>query len=57
METLDIRLQKRIHASLYALIFLTTLLGLSVLFESCQLKREVRVDPTVKNIALQNKVH
>lgn len=35
METLEERLQKRIHVSLYALIFLTTLLGLSVLLEGC----------------------
>lgn len=33
--SLETRLQKRIHASLYALIFLSTLLGLSVLLESC----------------------
>lgn len=35
METLENRLQKRIHISLYALLFLTTLLGLSVLLEGC----------------------
>lgn len=35
METLEEKLQKRIHISLYALIFLTTLLGLSVLLEGC----------------------
>jgi hypothetical protein len=35
MDTLDKRLQKRIHASLYALLFLTGLLGLSVLLEGC----------------------
>ena len=35
METLENRLQKRIHVSLYALLFLTTLLGLSVLLEGC----------------------
>jgi hypothetical protein len=35
METLEQRLQKRIHVCLYALIFLTTLLGLSVLLEGC----------------------
>jgi hypothetical protein len=35
METLDTRLRKRIHVSLYALLFLTGLLGLSVLLESC----------------------
>src|SRR5688500_13953400 len=35
METLENRLQKRIHVSLYALLFLFTLLGLSVLLEGC----------------------
>lgn len=35
METLESRLQKRIHVSLYALLFLTILLGLSVLLEGC----------------------
>lgn len=35
MDSLDNRLQKRIYASLYALIFLTVLLGLSVLLEGC----------------------
>jgi hypothetical protein len=55
METLEIRLQKRTHASLYALIFLTSILGVSVLLESCQGKREVKLEPTPKNIALQNK--
>ena len=32
-ETLENRLQKRINISLYALLFLTVLLGLSVLLE------------------------
>lgn len=41
METLENRLQKRIHISLYALIFLTFLLGLSVLLEGCSDKCEV----------------
>lgn len=41
METLENRLQKRIHVSLYALLFLTTLLGLSVLLEGCADKCEV----------------
>ena len=41
METLEQRLQKRIHVSLYALLFLTTLLGLSVLLEGCTDKCEV----------------
>jgi hypothetical protein len=35
MDTLENRLQKRIHVSLYALLFLATLLGLSVLLEGC----------------------
>lgn len=48
METLETRLQRRIHASLYALIFLTTLLGLSVLLEGCLQTQEVinGYDPT-----------
>ncbi|MEX2230513.1 MAG: hypothetical protein WD824_00015 [Cyclobacteriaceae bacterium] len=41
MESLENRLQKRIHVSLYALLFLTTLLGLSVLLEGCTDKCEV----------------
>lgn len=41
METLENRLQKRIHVSLYALLFLTTLLGLSVLLEGCGDKCEI----------------
>lgn len=41
METLEQRLQKRIHVSLYALLFLTTLLGLSVLLEGCTDKCQV----------------
>jgi hypothetical protein len=41
METLEQRLQKRIHVSLYALLFLTTLLGLSVLLEGCSDKCQV----------------
>jgi hypothetical protein len=57
MEGLDIRLQKRINASLYTLIFLTGLLGISVLFESCQGKQEVKMKLSVhKDITLQNEV-
>jgi hypothetical protein len=41
MDTLENRLQKRIHASLYALLFLTGLLGISVLLEGCTDKCEV----------------
>ena len=41
METLENRLQKRIHVSLYALLFLTTLLALSVLLEGCTDRCEV----------------
>src|SRR5687767_2820368 len=35
METLRDRLQKRINVSLYALLFLVTLLALSVVLEGC----------------------
>ncbi|HYG18328.1 MAG TPA: hypothetical protein VD816_05335 [Ohtaekwangia sp.] len=35
METLEARLQRRIHVSLYALLFLTVLLGISVVLEGC----------------------
>jgi hypothetical protein len=49
MEALEVRLQKRINASLYALIFLTGLLGLSVLLEGCEVKREVKIDSNDKN--------
>jgi hypothetical protein len=59
MEGLDIRLQKRINASLYTLIVLTGLLGLSVLFESCQVKQEVKNDDSnysnSKGIALETR--
>jgi hypothetical protein len=41
MDTLENRLQKRIHVSLYALLFLTVLLGISVLLEGCADKCEV----------------
>jgi len=42
MDTLDNRLQKRIHVSLYALLFLTVLLGVSVLLEGCTDSCEVK---------------
>ncbi len=42
METLDVRLQKRMHVSLYALIFLTVLLGISILLEGCTDSCETR---------------
>lgn len=35
MDTLESRLQKRMHISLYALLFLTVLLGLSIVLEGC----------------------
>jgi hypothetical protein len=35
MEQIEDKLQRRIHLSLYAILFLTLLLGLSVLLESC----------------------
>lgn len=41
METLENRLQKRVYISLYALLFLMTLLGLSVLLEGCTDKCQV----------------
>jgi hypothetical protein len=44
METLENRLQKRIHVSLYALLFLTTLLGLSVLLEGCTDRCETTIE-------------
>ena len=40
METLENRLQKRVYISLYALLFMMTLLGLSVLLEVCTDKCE-----------------
>jgi hypothetical protein len=42
METLDSRLQKRMHVSLYALLFLTVLLGISILLEGCTDQCEVK---------------
>jgi hypothetical protein len=41
METLETRLRSRINTSLYALLFLTGLLGLSVLLEGCSDRCEV----------------
>lgn len=43
MELLEDRLEKRIHISLYAILFLTLLLGLSVLLEDYHKKREVQL--------------
>jgi hypothetical protein len=39
MEALETRLRKRIYVSLYALLFLTILLGVSVLLEGCSAKK------------------
>jgi hypothetical protein len=44
MESIDIRLQRRVNVSLYALIFLTGLLGFSVLMEGCEVKHHVKVN-------------
>lgn len=41
-DTLEIRLQRRMHVSLYALLFLTALLGFSVLLDGCVYNREVK---------------
>lgn len=46
METLDVRLQKRMHVSLYALLFLTVLLGISILLEGCSDTCETKVQYT-----------
>jgi hypothetical protein len=46
METLENRLQKRIYVSLYALLFLTVLLAISVLLEGCSDSCEVRSEYT-----------
>lgn len=39
MDNLEIRLQRRIYASLYALLFLTILLGISVVLEGCSIEK------------------
>jgi hypothetical protein len=58
MEALEIRLQKRMNASIYALAVLTTLLGLSIVLESCKEKREVNLKTNYDTgIALTVKVH
>ena len=58
MEALEIRLQKRMNASLYALAFLTSLLGLSIVLESCKEKREVNLKTNYDTgIALNNRAH
>jgi|GEM_PF-2071751 len=41
-DTLEIRLQRRMHVSLYALLFLTALLGFTVLLDGCAFNREVK---------------
>jgi hypothetical protein len=46
METLDVRLQKRMHVSLYALLFLTVLLGISILLEGCSDSCETKIQYT-----------
>lgn len=46
MEKLDVRLQKRMHVSLYALLFLTVLLGISILLEGCTDTCETKVHYT-----------
>ena len=46
METLDVRLQKRMHVSLYALLFLTVLLGISILLEGCSDSCDTKVHYT-----------
>lgn len=46
MEPLETRLQRRMHVSLYALLFLTCLLGLSVLLEGCTDRCEAEVHYT-----------
>jgi hypothetical protein len=42
MDTLENRLQRRMHVSLYALLVLTVLLGISVLLEGCTDKCEIK---------------
>ena len=42
MDTLENRLQKRMHVSLYALLFLTALLAISILLEGCTDKCEIK---------------
>lgn len=42
MDTLDNRLQKRMHVSLFALLFLTMLLAISVLLEGCADKCDIK---------------
>jgi hypothetical protein len=43
MDKLEVRLQKRMHVSLYALLFLTVLLGISILLEGCSDSCETKV--------------
>lgn len=42
MNLLENRIQKRLHVSLYALLFLTALLGLSVILEGCSDSCEIK---------------
>jgi hypothetical protein len=42
MDTLENRLQRRMHVSLYALLVLTVLLGISILLEGCSDKCEIK---------------
>jgi hypothetical protein len=43
MDKLEVRLQKRMHVSLYALLFLTVLLGISILLEGCSDSCETKI--------------
>jgi hypothetical protein len=51
MEALETRLRRRIYVSLYALLFLTILLGVSIFLEGCSgLKNETQnIDIVVKD--------
>src|SRR5688500_11441388 len=44
MDTLENRLQRRMHVSLYALLVLTVLLGISVLLEGCSDKCDIKTE-------------
>jgi hypothetical protein len=55
MDTLETRLQKRIYVSLYALLFLAALLGLSVILEGCAAKGEITSDASEMEIVSVSK--
>jgi hypothetical protein len=54
MEVLELKLQRQKNTSLYALIYLTTVLAISVWLESCSARSAVKTN-SIPDIALINR--